>query len=417
MRRRLRREPHRLLYFHQVDDPYSHLVSQVLGRVLERYRVVLEPFLVGPPTAEAAPERGLLEAYARKDAADVAAGYQLTFPAGAPSPAPALVGLAQRTLAGAIASGAFVEWATPVGDALWAGDEARLASLAHAVPALGEAEAAAALRNGQEVRARRGHYLGAMLHYGGGWYWGVDRLGHLEERWHSLGIARPGRDRTPIVVRPDYHGRDDEVQSATRLRVEFYASLRSPYTYIAMGRVHDWARRLPVDVVERPVLPMVMRGLPVPRAKRLYILLDTKREAEAAGVDFGRVCDPVGRPIERAFSLYPLAQRRGVVAEYLESFARAAFAEGIDTGEEAGLRLVCERVGIDWGEAQQELDQPGWEPELEANRAQMFASGLWGVPSFRLVGDARSPDFCTWGQDRLWRVEEEIRRRLGAPTR
>jgi hypothetical protein len=23
------------------------------------------------------------------------------------------------------------------------------------------------------------------------------------------------------------------------------------------------------------------------------------------------------------------------------------------------------------------------------------------------------PDFCTWGQDRIWRVEEEIRSRLG----
>ena len=417
MRRRLRGEPHRLFYFHQVDDPYSHLVAQVLGRVLERYEVELEPLLVGPPPAEAAPERALFEAYARKDAADVAGGYGLAFSSGARAPSTHLVALAERIAAGAIAKGSFARWAAPIGDALWAGDAAGLESLARSVPALGAAEAAAAVERGQEERARRGHYLGAMLHYGGGWYWGVDRLSHLEARWRALGIARPGRDATPIVARPDYRGREHEVKSDTRLQIEFYASLRSPYTYVAMERVNDWPKRLPVEVIQRPVLPMVMRGLPVPRTKRLYILLDTKREAEEAGVDFGRVCDPVGRPVERGFSLHPLAKRRGVEAEYLESFARAAFAEGVDTGEDAGLRFVCERVGLDWEEAKAELDQPGWEAELEANRVQMFAAGIWGVPSFRLLGDARGPDFCTWGQDRLWRVEEEIRRRLGAPTR
>jgi len=89
--------------------------------------------------------------------------------------------------------------------------------------------------------------------------------------------------------------------------LEFFLSLRSPYTYIAMERSFDLSHRLPVDLVLRPVLPMVMRGLPVPREKQLYIVLDTKREAEDAGVPFGRVCDPVGRPVERCFSLYPCA--------------------------------------------------------------------------------------------------------------
>jgi hypothetical protein len=36
------------------------------------------------------------------------------------------------------------------------------------------------------------------------------------------------------------------------------------------------------------------------------------------------------------------------------------------------------------------------------------------VPSFRLLGRSGEPDYSTWGQDRLWRVEQEIRRRLSA---
>src|SRR5262249_5542867 len=128
--------------------------------------------------------------------------------------------------------------------------------------------------------------------------------------------------RTPIAPRPD-GGPAAPATGGRRVVLEFYPSLRSPYSYIAMERVYALARRHPVDLVLRPVLPMAMRGLPVPRTKRLYITLDAKREAEEAGVAFGRVCDPLGRPVERGFSLYPLACARGRAAEYLLSFARA----------------------------------------------------------------------------------------------
>ena len=37
--------------------------------------------------------------------------------------------------------------------------------------------------------------------------------------------------------------------------------------------------------------------------------------------------------------------------------------------------------------------------------------GLWGVPSYRLRGGAGEADLCVWGQDRLWLIAAEIRRR------
>ena len=198
-----------------------------------------------------------------------------------------------------------------------------------------------------------------------------------------------------------------------RVSLEFFLSLRSPYTYIAMERVYALPQRYPVDLVLRPVLPMVMRGLPVPRAKRLYILLDTKREADAVGVPFGNVCDPVGPPVERAFALYPWARERGRAAEFLLAFARGAFAEGIDGGTDAGLQQIVERAGLPWRDAVGQLANQAWRPELEANRQALFDLGLWGVPSFRVRGPAGERDYCTWGQDRLWRVEQEIVRRVG----
>jgi 2-hydroxychromene-2-carboxylate isomerase len=415
LRRRLARAPHRVRWFHQVDDPYSQLGAQVLARFAARYDVELVPRLVGPPPDDAAPERERLAVYARQDAADVAPGYGLAFPRGAAAPAPSAVALATRVLAGA-APAAFAQLAPRVGEALWRGDEAALAALARTHPPAGEDAARAAVAAGSEERRRLGHYLGAMFHYGGEWYWGVDRLTDLEERLAGLGLARE-TGSGPLVAPPSFAGvpaAGGSHAGGERLVLDFFCSLRSPYTGIAMDRVLALPQRLPVEVALRPVLPMVMRGLPVPAVKRLYILLDTRREAARAGVPFGRVCDPVGRPVERAFSLYPWARERGRAAALFASFTRAAFAEGVDTGSDAGLRRVVERAGLSWDEARPHLDRDtGWRDELEANRRELFALGLWGVPSFRLRGRAGEPDFATWGQDRLWRVEAEIRARTG----
>ncbi len=409
LRRKLTRAPHRVLYFYQVDDPYSHLGAQVLARFAARWAIEVDPILVGAPPDDAAPDRDRLEAFARKDAADVAPGYGLSFPAEAVVPTPAFVAKAERVLAG-LSPEQFVTWAPRVGDALWRGDGAALETLARNSTPVSEAAARAAVEDGTALRRRLGHYLGGMFYYGGEWYWGVDRLGYLEERLDRLGLAR-GPDRQPLVTPP--RAPESKPAASAKVELEFFCSLRSPYTYIAMERVFALPRRLPVEIVLRPVLPMVMRGLPVPAAKRMYIVLDTRREAQRAGVPFGRVCDPVGRPVERAFELYPWARERGRAGEFLHAFARAAFAEGIDTGTDAGLRFVVERAGLSWAEAlaQQAVDR-GWREELEANRQALLALGLWGVPSFRLVGRPGEPDYCTWGQDRLWRVEEEIRDRL-----
>jgi 2-hydroxychromene-2-carboxylate isomerase len=142
--------------------------------------------------------------------------------------------------------------------------------------------------------------------------------------------------------------------------------------------------RLPVELDWRPVLPMVMRGLPVPREKQLYIVLDTKREAEDAGVPFGRVCDPVGRPVERCLSLYPWARDRGRAAELLLAFMRAAFAQGVDTGSDAGCRRGG-TAGLRWSEACKRLDRDdGWRAEPSRIAKRFSRSACWGVPSYCL---------------------------------
>lgn len=147
---------------------------------------------------------------------------------------------------------------------------------------------------------------------------------------------------------------------------------------------------------------MVMRGLPVPADKRRYISQDAAREAFMRGIPFGRLIDPVGRPTERGLALVPYAERAGQGQSYVLSFMRGVWSEGIDAGSERGLRKIVERAGLSWDEACLALNDEAWRNAAEHNREEMFALGLWGVPSFHIR------DTVVWGQDRLWAVQSAL---------
>jgi 2-hydroxychromene-2-carboxylate isomerase len=157
---------------------------------------------------------------------------------------------------------------------------------------------------------------------------------------------------------------------------------------------------------------MIMRGVTVTQAKGKYIMFDTKREADAAGVPFGRMVTPIGEPTRQAYSLLPWAMAEGRDEALMSSLLRHAFALGVGLHRASGLRRAVEAAGLDWGEARRRLGSPDWKPMVEQHQQEMVEGlGLWGVPSYRLSGPQGEPDLAVWGQDRLWLVAAEIRRR------
>lgn len=473
-------KPHVLIYFHQADDPYSALMAQVLPRLLTEFDVRLQAHIVPPPPADAAPDRQRLIAYSRRDAALLAKAWSaqpgfppVSFTDPNQQPHPDLVIDAQFDLLAAIEQGRFVESAGKLSRRLWErtpvieppptdliklkpvssspktliGMPKTLMGMPKASPPepepmpeptpeidTGDDVLDAHLRESDAKRRSLGHYLGGTLYYEGEWYWGLDRLHHLQRRLEELGARREpsggrhGQTVTPNQPRPAADDAAPETllwmmpatpteetptQILLRTRhapppIEFFLSLRSPYTAIVAQRLFALADRYGADVKLRFVLPMVMRGLPVPKIKRQYIAMDAAREARVHGVPFGCINDPVGRPTERGLCLIPLAERSGLGREYVLSFLRGVWAEGIDAGSDKGLRLIAERVGLRRNEISLELariDAPdGWRKIAEQNRQDMLALGLWGVPSFN-VGEV-----SVWGQDRLWAVAQELER-------
>ena len=390
--------PHQVYYFHQVDDPYSALAAQCLKSLCARYTIELKPHIVAPPADSAAPERDKLVAYSRQDAQRLAHHHRLVFQDNLMQPSLAALDLATRTLLGALQAGQFTAAAASVCDALWNNPS----TLKLANPSFSIASESATKKHLVEstaLRKRLGHYLGAMFYYAGEWYWGIDRLYHLEQRLQDLGAQKP--NTTGYLFKP-HADLQHSVSLPNPPDIEFFVSLRSPYSAIVAPRIYTLARRTGAKVKLRYVLPMVMRGLPIPKEKRRYISQDAAREAHVRGIPFGRLNDPVGKPTERGLALMPLAISMGKEEDYLLSFMHGVWAEGIDAGSDKGLRKIVERAGLPWSAATEALQDESWRKVADENRETMFGLGLWGVPSFKVGNTA------TWGQDRLWCVEAAL---------
>ena len=405
-RRRRRGEPHVVDYFHQLDDPYSHLTAQVLATFAARYDVALRLHLIRASGGASQPELEKLGVWARRDAELIAPHLGLSFPKQAGTvPEPDHQALAGRALA-AGDHDAGIACIAGVSEALWSGDAGALAGLAE--KGASDAELNAALDGGSARLAKQGHYSGATFFYGGEWYWGVDRLFHLENRLRELGACK--EPEAPLIApRPEV---DVTGVDASRLRLDFYPSLNSPYTSIVFDRTIALKDACGIEFHHKPVLPMVMRGIPAPRPKAQYIMFDTKREADAEGVPFGNLIMPIGTPTRRAYSLLPWAMAQGKDEALMSSLLEHAFALGVGLHTDLGMQRAVEAAGLDWAEAQKVLGSDDWKAMVERNQDEMVDGlGLWGVPSFRLSGPDDLPDLAVWGQDRLWLVAAEIRRR------
>ena len=193
--------------------------------------------------------------------------------------------------------------------------------------------------------------------------------------------------------------------------LEYFPSLRSPYTAIGHQRVLDLIKRSGVAVKVRPVMPMMMRGIPAPREKQRYIITDAGREGREHGVPFGPIVDPFGEPVKRAFALFPAADALGSGMEFVTAYLNAAWFEGIDITKPQGLIQVAQNAGLDWQLVNENPQKQDWADILEDNLNALTQENLWGVPSFRVSGGNTDETYACWGQDRIWRVANEIARR------
>ncbi len=190
--------------------------------------------------------------------------------------------------------------------------------------------------------------------------------------------------------------------------VRFYFSFRSPYAWLALHRLPEALRGLPVRVESIPVFPPKdfpndPAALP---AKLSYVFADIERMAEAYGLT---VCWPqqvdTDWPRPHAAFLYAEAAGRGW-AFASEAFA-ARFSRGLDVGTDETLAAVAASSGLDAAGVLRAADDPEWQQRVFSGMQQGLAEGLFGVPIFIYRGER------FWGNDRLDWLLRAIRRHRG----
>lgn len=396
---------HVIEYFHQVDDGYSHLAIQLLSRLASQYDVELIMHLVPRVIDDNFPEPDLWRQMSLADAKRIAPYYGLEFTGDNTLPKSELVDMAAGILA-KLSSVQQLSAAAEVSTCLWRKDKSALEALARQYGCLSAAEISTVYQSGNARRQQLKHFNSAMFYYEGEWYWGVDRFYHLAQRLTDLRLAK---DSSATMIAPRPKIATDFGGNMQRLTLEFYVSLRSPYTAIAWDPTIQLAKDSGVSLIVKPVLPMVMRGVPATREKKIYIATDVAREAKAMHVEYGNFYDPVGDPVLKGYSLYLWAEQQQKGDDFLAVFLKAAFAWGVNCNTSKGLQRVVEAADLDWQDAKNHLHDDGWQPMLENNRLTMYQFGCWGVPCYRLINDHGETLLTAWGQDRIWLIAAKLK--------
>ena len=395
--------PKTLDVYFDATDPWSFLTGQAVQRLLEAYPIDLTFHAITPPASDVDPAPALRSKYSLRDAQALAEYFDLDFP-GKKEPDSGMVRDIGTVLVRDRPAREQLQCAMELAGALWTNDKKLLITLLGKWGQDSHGAVAPIMNTTYGELRKAGHYQGAMLHYNGTWYWGIDRLPYLEQAL----AADLGTDLAHVVTPRPESDRGPLKLSEKPLTCEMYFSFRSPYSYLALEQIESVLAPHKVPLVLKQVAPMVTRGLPVPQVKRLYIVRDAKREADRLGIPFGEICDPLGPGIDHCLAVQHWANARGKGIEFARSAMKAIWSEARDPAEYIDLRYLVERAELPWEEAKAALGDTVAAKQAADNAADLNGIGLWGVPSFRCG------DFIAWGQDRLPLLADRLRRHAAA---
>ncbi|MFT7324477.1 MAG: 2-hydroxychromene-2-carboxylate isomerase [Rhodoferax sp.] len=201
--------------------------------------------------------------------------------------------------------------------------------------------------------------------------------------------------------------------------LEFFFDCSSPWTYIAFHNVQRMAAELEEPVHWRPMLvggvfnsvnPSVyaMRENPV-RAKMTYMLKDIQDWAREA--DLKIVMPPKVFPVNSVKAMRGCLwlAPRGLLVPFATAVFETYWGREEDISQEAVLRDICQRIGIDSDELLTGITQPDIKQSLKANTEEVIRRGGFGSPMIYVDDD------MYFGNDRLALVKTALlRKRSGA---
>ena len=208
------------------------------------------------------------------------------------------------------------------------------------------------------------------------------------------------------------------------LSFDLYWSFRSPYSYLATGRLVELTRDHDVDCVVRPVYPIAIRTPEffeqINPLWPPYLLRDTVRISQMEGIPYAWpqpdpvVQDIATRTISKEQPYIRRLTRLGIAAceagrglPFIDEVSQLIWSGAVKGWNEGDhLARATERAGLDLDELDTkiEADADHYEAVIEQNQADHRAAGHWGVPTMVFDGEP------LFGQDRIshlvWRLEQ-----------
>jgi len=211
------------------------------------------------------------------------------------------------------------------------------------------------------------------------------------------------------------------------LALDVFWSFRSPYSYLATGRLVELEKTYDLEIRVRPVLPLAVRDPEFFRKVNPlwppYLMRDTLRVAQYHGIEYrwprpdpvvqspqdGRLVTSPEQPhIYRLTRLGVLAAEKDRGLPFIDEVSRLIWNGEVDEWHEGThLADATGRAGLDLAamDATVEGEAERLDAAIEQNQKDLEAAGHWGVPTMVFEGE---PFF---GQDRIelltWRMKEK----------
>jgi len=187
--------------------------------------------------------------------------------------------------------------------------------------------------------------------------------------------------------------------------IEFFFDCSSPWTYLAFHNIQPMAREIDVPIQWRPIMvggvfnavnPSVYaaRDNPVP-AKQAYMRKDLADWSRQSGLKI--------RMPPTIFPVNSVKVMRGCLwlrtPSQMLAFSTAAFetywSDDRDISDDAVLRDICARCGIDADALIAGIQEPAIKAQLKANTDELVRRGGFGSPTMFVSDD------MYFGNDRL----------------
>jgi len=183
--------------------------------------------------------------------------------------------------------------------------------------------------------------------------------------------------------------------------LDFFISLVSTYTYLAVNRADEVASRAGVTLRWRPfnvraiMVEQNNRPFVGKPAKLQYMWRDLERRAQRHGIPFKSIPPYPVDPDLLNNRVASLAALEGWCPEYSKASYRDWFLEGKAAGEVDHVRAILERLGKDPDTAIARANSDEIRARLDAETDAARKLGIFGSPTFAFGSE------IFWGDDRL----------------